>query len=52
MTTFHRINDVKIINDNIDSIIKKSKQKEIELLEPTIKEYKNIMKYIENFIIR
>ena len=47
---FFRKNDIKIINKNIDNIMKQAKIKKNKILEPNIDEYKNVKIHVLNII--
>ena len=42
--------DIKIIDDNIDNIIETARRKELEVLEPTLDEFKQVHNYILDYI--
>jgi hypothetical protein len=50
MTNLYREKDLKIIDDNIDDITDKARMSEITLLDPKLKEYKEAMKFLEDFV--
>lgn len=52
MTNLYREKDLKIIDENIDDITDKARMKEITLLDPKLKEYKEVMSYLEDFVSR
>ena len=52
MTKLHRKKDIKLLQEKLNDIIVKAKKKEVDILEPTLKEYKYIMNYLEEFIKR
>jgi hypothetical protein len=49
---FMREKDISIVNENIDMIIDRARTKEIQLIEPTIDEFKKVREIILEFIKR
>jgi hypothetical protein len=47
---YMRDKDIDIVNENVDNIIEKARNKEIQIIEPTIDEFKKVKSVILDFI--
>ena len=47
---FMRDADIKTVNENIDSIIEKARSREIQIIEPTLSEFKKVRSVVLDFI--
>jgi hypothetical protein len=47
---FMRDEDITIVNENIDNIIEKARNREIQIIEPTLSEFNKVKSIILNFI--
>ena len=47
---FMRDKDIDIVNSNVDAIIEKARNREIQIMEPTLSEFKKVRSVILDFI--
>ena len=47
---FMRDKDINIVNDNVDNIIEKARNREIQIIEPTLSEFKKVRSVVLDFI--
>jgi len=50
MSVLHRKEDIEVIKENLDKIIKDAEHKQVTILEPNMEEYRSIIKVILQFI--
>jgi hypothetical protein len=47
---FMRDKDISIVNENVDAIIKKARNREIQIIEPVIDEFKKVRAVVLDYI--